>query len=137
MPRPVHFEIQAADPAAAQAFYETVLGWRFSKWGEMDYWMIYTGDGDPMAGRPHSEPGIDGGLLLREGPPPAEGARTDACTLTVEVGDCDGYVARAVEAGGSLAMEPSDLAGVGRIGYVRDPEGTLLGLLQPEAPAPS
>jgi len=51
MPRPVHFEIHAADPDRAVAFYETVLGWKFERWGDLPYWLITTGEG----------PGIDGG----------------------------------------------------------------------------
>ncbi len=58
MPRPVHFEIHATDPAAARAFYEGVFGWRFQQWGDNPYWVVITGDGDPMAGTPHSQPGV-------------------------------------------------------------------------------
>ena len=63
MPRPVHFEIQAADPKRAIAFYTALFGWTFNKWeGPQDYWLIKTGEKGTM--------GIDGGLLPRRGPPP-------------------------------------------------------------------
>ncbi len=31
MPRPIHFEIHAADPQRAIAFYAALFGWGFSK----------------------------------------------------------------------------------------------------------
>ena len=54
MPRPVHFEVHAADPDRAQRFYETVLGWHLPVWGDGAYRLITTG---PDA------PGINGGML--------------------------------------------------------------------------
>src|ERR1017187_7507057 len=63
MPRPVHFEIQAADTKRAIAYYTALFGWTFNKWeGPQDYWLIKTGEAGTM--------GIDGGLLPRHGPPP-------------------------------------------------------------------
>jgi len=52
MPRPVHFEIPAGNPQRAIDFYNSVFGWKFTKWdgGQMEYWMVETG--------PASEPGI-------------------------------------------------------------------------------
>jgi len=135
MLRPVHFEIHATDPAAVRAFYETVLGWRFQQWGEIPYWIVSTGDGDPMAGKPHSDPGVDGGLLPRRGDAPLDGAAVNAFVMTVEVPDCDAYVGRAISAGGSVALPADDMPGVGRLAYIKDPDGNLLGLLQPEAAA--
>lgn len=44
MPRPVHFEIQASDVGAVRTFYEDVFGWTFEKFGDVDYWVINTGD---------------------------------------------------------------------------------------------
>ena len=57
----------------------------------------------------------------------------NAHVMTVEVPDCDGYVDKAVSAGGSVALPAEDMAGVGRLAYIKDPDGNLLGLLQPEA----
>ena len=45
MPRPIHFEIQAADPKRAIAFYSALFSWSFNKWeGPQDYWLIKTGE---------------------------------------------------------------------------------------------
>jgi uncharacterized protein len=133
MLRPVHFEIHATDPAAVRTFYENLLGWRFRQWGDIPYWIVTTGDGDPIAGKPHSEPGVDGGLLPRRGDAPGEGQPVNAYVMTVEVPDCDGYVEKAVATGGSVALPAEDMPGIGRLAYIKDPDGNLLGLLQPEA----
>jgi len=139
MPRPVHFEIHASDPARARAFYEQVFGWRFQQWGDQPYWLITTGDGNPMEGEPHSGPGIDGGLVPRRGEQPAEGQPVNSFVVTVDVPDCAGYVERAVAAGGSVALPMDVVPGVGRLAYVKDPEGTIFGLMEtdPTAGAPS
>ena len=66
MPRVVHFEIQAENPERAARFYTAVFGWTIRKWdGPLEYWLVTTGPAD--------ERGIDGGLLIRRGPAPAEG----------------------------------------------------------------
>ena len=135
MPRPVHFEIHASDPDSVRAFYESVFGWRFERWGDAPYWIAVTGDGDPMAGQPHTQPGIDGGLLQREGDPPTQDQPVGSFVVTLDVPDCDGYVDRVVSAGGSVALAAQDMQGVGRVAYVKDPDGNLLGLFQPEGPA--
>jgi predicted enzyme related to lactoylglutathione lyase len=132
MLRPVHFEIHATEPDASRTFYEAVFGWRFQQWGDNPYWIVVTGDGDPMAGKPHSAPGVDGGLLPRRGDPPAEGQPVNAFVMTVEVPDCDGYVEKVLAAGGSVALPADDMPGVGRLAYVKDPDGNLLGMLQAE-----
>ena len=67
MPRPIHFEIHADNPSRAVKFYESLLGWQFTKWeGPMEYWLIKTGS--------EGTPGIDGGLVKRMGSPPGEAA---------------------------------------------------------------
>jgi uncharacterized protein len=132
MLRPVHFEIHASDPAAVRAFYEALFGWRFQQWGDNPYWIVITGDGDPMAGTPHSTPGVDGGLLPRRGEAPGEAQPVNGFVMTIEVPDCDAYVDRAVTAGGSIALPADDMPGIGRLAYVKDPDGNLFGMLQGE-----
>jgi uncharacterized protein len=126
MLRPVHFEIHAADPARAQAFYESVFGWTFQQWEDNPYWLMSTGkDG----------PGIDGGLVPRRGPEPAEDAPVTAFPITVDVPDAAGYVERVRQAGGRVAMPVEAVPGVGWLAYVRDTEGNLFGLMQSDPQA--
>ena len=135
MPRPVHFEIHATDPQTLRVFYETVFGWRFHQWGDIPYWLVQTGDGDPMSGVPSSEPGIDGGMLPRVGERAADGQAVNAFVVTVDVPDCAAYVAKAVAAGATIALPLAPTAGVGWLAYIKDPDGNLLGLMQADPTA--
>lgn len=128
MSRPIHFEIQAEDPARAQAFYGQLFGWTFTKWGEHEYWLIRTGEG---------QPGIDGGLLKRMGGPldrqTPHPVVAFVCTMGVD--DTDAYVARATSLGGEVAVPKTAVQGVGWLAYVKDTEGNIFGLMQEDANA--
>lgn len=122
MGRVIHFELHAAEPARAIAFHERVFGWRFTRWGELDYWLVVTGS--------DSEAGINGGLVLRRGPPPTPGQPVNACVCTVDVADLDASLALALDAGASLALARMPVPGVGWLAYIHDTEGNLLGMMQ-------
>jgi predicted enzyme related to lactoylglutathione lyase len=127
MGRPVHFEIHAADPERIRDFYEQVFGWDFQRWGEQQYWMVTTGADGTL--------GINGGLLPRQGPAPAAGASPNAFVITVSVDDVDATVERALGLGASLAMPRMAVPGVGHLAYLADPDGNLVGALQPDEAA--
>ena len=120
MPRPVHFEIHAADMDRAQAYYETMFGWTFQSWGD-DYRVITTGSDGP---------GINGGMVRRRGEPPKGGEPVTAWVCTVDVENVDAAVARAETNGGSVALPKMAIPGVGWLAYVKDCEGNILGLMQ-------
>ena len=128
MSRVIHFEVHADDPERAAAFYRELFGWQIAKWdGPMEYWMIVTG--------PDSEPGINGGLMRRMGPPPAEGQPVNAYPCTMGVADIDASVAKALALGGTLALPKMPIPGMGWLAYVKDTEGNILGMMQPDANA--
>lgn len=118
MPRPVHFEIPADDPARAERFYGSVFDWTFEQWdGPMPYWLIRTGEG----------PGIDGGMLPRQEP--------GGTVNTIDVPSCDAYLARVERAGGSVVMPKMPVPGVGWLAYCRDTEGNTFGIMQADEAA--
>lgn len=127
MPRPVHFEIHAANVERAMRFYGALFGWKFTAWGAGGYFLIKTGEA--------GEPGIDGGLVQRRGPPPTDGQAVNAFPCTVEVSSVDDTLARVLPLGGSIAAPRMVVPGVGYLAYARDTEGNLFGLHQrdPEA----
>lgn len=128
--RVVHFEIHAADPERAQAFYREVFGWEFPRWMEQPpYWGIMTSSGES------AEPGINGGLMMRRGGPPAEGAAVNAYVCTVQVDSFDDTSARIVEAGGTVAVPKHAITGMAWQGYFRDPEGNIFGVHEADADA--
>ncbi len=128
MGRVVHFEIHASDPERSAAFYRELFGFEFTKWAGagMDYWLVKTGA---------EGPGIDGGLVRRMGPPPAEGAAVNAFVCTIEVRDVDETLARATALGGTIALPKMPVPGVGWLAYLKDPDGTILGVHQPDPTA--
>lgn len=120
MPRPVHFEIPADDPARAIEFYRAVFGWTFQKWeGPMPYWMVQTGSNGP---------GIDGGLHPRAFP-----GQTPA--NTVDVPSCEDFVREVEKAGGKVSVPKMAIPGVGWLAYCLDPEGNTFGIMQADTAA--
>jgi predicted enzyme related to lactoylglutathione lyase len=116
MSRVIHFEIPAAEPERAAAFYGKVFGWKFDKWaGPTEYWMVTTGtDGTP---------GINGGMMRK----PAGIAST---TNTIGVDSVDGAVEAVLKAGGKNIMPKTPIPTVGYFAYCEDTEGNLFGVMQ-------
>jgi len=115
MPRVVHFEINADNVERAVRFYTDVFGWKAEKWeGPVEYWLVTTGEG---------EPGIDGGIGERQGPP-------EATVNTIDVGSVDDYVARVVAHGGTVIVPKMAIPGVGWLAYCKDTEGNTFGLMR-------
>ena len=122
--RVVHFEIHAADPERAQAFYHAAFGWEFPRWmEEPPYWGVMT---SPVG--PEGEPGINGGLMTRRGGPPAEGAAVNAYVCTVQVDSFDETSRKILEAGGTVAVPKHAIAGMAWQGYFKDTEGNIFGV---------
>jgi hypothetical protein len=132
MNRVIHFEIHAAEPERAAEFYRRVFGWNINEWTipgveiphENRYWLASTG--------PAGDPGIDGGILVRRGAPPADGQAVNAFVCTVAVSSVDEYVQKALAAGGTLAVARMPIKGVGWLAYCKDTEGNIFGMMQNE-----
>ena len=123
MARVNHFEIHSADPDAAAKFYADVFGWKISKWdGPIDYWLVSTGEG----------PGIDGGIVRRQGAPPASGAAVNGYVCTIVVESLDETLNAIVGKGGTIAVEKQDIPGIGLLAYFKDLDGNIFGALQPQ-----
>jgi predicted enzyme related to lactoylglutathione lyase len=118
MPRPIHFELTADDPARAAAFYEKAFGWKSSRWeGPFDYWLVSTG--------PEGEPGIDGGITKRR-----EGG--SGTTNTIGVESVDAAVEAVTAAGGKVVQPKAPIPGVGWLAMCTDTEGNVFGVMQPD-----
>jgi hypothetical protein len=121
MSRVIHFEIPAADPERAAAFYKKVFDWQIEKWpGPMEYWMVTTGG--------EGCPGINGGLLRRNAP-------VTATTNTIGVESVDKAVDAVKAAGGKLVMPKTPIPTVGYFAYLEDTEGNLFGVMQADTNA--
>jgi predicted enzyme related to lactoylglutathione lyase len=130
MNRVVHFEIHAADPDRAAAFYRDVFGWGIQEWtipgvtvpDENRYWLVTTG--------PAGEAGINGGLMFRRGPAPVDGQAVNAFVCTIEVASVDESAAKAVAHGGTQVVPKMPIKGVGWLAYCKDPDGNIFGITQ-------
>ena len=126
----VHFEIHASEPQRLIDFYSQLLEWRFSQFGEMPYWAIDTGDGAIGMNEPGR--GINGGLTQRQGPAPEPGAPVNGCDFGVGVdGNVDELYQKGLSLGGTEALPLTDMEGIGRVGYLLDPDGNVFGLISP------
>ncbi len=126
MTRPVHFEIHADDPERAIAFYTNVFAWSFTRWGaaEPAYWLIGTGDDD--------RPGINGGLLKRMGPPPEDAQPLSSFVMTINIDDLEKFTEAVKREGGRQVVDRMPVPGVGWLAYLKDTEGNIFGLMQPD-----
>lgn len=112
MGRIIHVELTAKDTGRAAAFYAEAFGWRAEPSPFVDEYLVAeTGSGD----------GIDGAIMSRT-------HQEQPAIVWLQVDDLDATLAAVLKAGGSTAGEVQEIPGVGRHVYVRDPEGTLLGL---------
>ncbi len=68
---------------------------------------------------------VGGAVPLPEGPQPPR------WNVYFNVADCDSTLVTVGELGGRALGAARDIEGVGRIGFVRDPQGATFGLLQP------
>lgn len=129
MTRAIHFEIQASNPQVLIDYYSALFGWSFNKWEGGEYWLIHTG--------PDEQPGINGGLLPRRGPAPENMAAVNAFVITVDVEDIDASLAKAAAggSGGAVCVPKMAVPGIGWLGYAKDPDGNIFGMMQadPEA----
>jgi predicted enzyme related to lactoylglutathione lyase len=125
----VHFEIHASEPQRLIDFYSELLGWTFAQFGEAPYWTITTGEGAIGNVAGVAGHGINGGLLQRMGPAPEVGAPVMGCNIVVGVDDVDALMRRGIELGGSEALAAQDMQGVGRVGYLLDPDHNVFGMI--------
>jgi hypothetical protein len=107
-------ELTTPDPAAAQAFYGALFGWRFQTMdmGQGAYHVIKVG-----------EDGAIGGIMAT--PPEAKGM-PPMWGSYVTVADCDATAAQCTALGGKVCVGPMDIPTVGRFAMLQDPQGATI-----------
>jgi uncharacterized protein len=116
----IWYELLTSDPDAAARFYGAVIGWQAADSGQagMDY-------------RFFSMHGVAVGGLMALPPGAAEAGMRPGWLGYVSVADVDRSVASFVAAGGALHMPAMDVAGIGRMAMVADPQGAALYVMTP------
>jgi predicted enzyme related to lactoylglutathione lyase len=109
----VHWEIQAQNPARLHDFYGEALGWDIDANNSMRYGMVASG----------GPTGINGGI----GGSPSPGSRV---LVYAQVASIPDILARIESLGGKTIMQRTDIGAV-VMGLYEDPEGNIMGLLEP------
>jgi predicted enzyme related to lactoylglutathione lyase len=113
-------DVAVPDPGAGAGFYRAVFGWEANlatPEESMPYWM-FTKDGKNVAGM--------GGLApdqIEQGMPPV-------WSSYVNVDDVEDTVARAKDLGATIIMEPMQVFTSGKMAFIQDPQGAMVGLWQ-------
>lgn len=115
---PIRYELMTTDPDAAQTFYGSVMGWSFETMLgglERDY-RIASANSETVSG------------LMRT-PDHARGM-PDMWFTYIGVMDVDASAKKVVGLGGTIDIEPTDIPGVGRFAFCRDPQGAKFYLMR-------
>jgi predicted enzyme related to lactoylglutathione lyase len=115
----VWHELLTRDAGGAKSFYSKLTGWKPQPWPL-----------DPTYTVCHSEQGPTAGLRPISAEFPADMASHWVSHIGTR--DVDGTAAAAVRAGGSLMKGPEDIKGAGRFALLKDPQGAVFAILDPE-----
>lgn len=111
----VHFEIIGKDAQGLRKFYSEAFGWQPQAiGGPADYAIVDNGEG------------IRGGI----GQCP-DGGYAGHVTFYVQVADINAALRDVERLGGKSRMEPMPLPNGGQFAHFEDPQGHMIGLVQP------
>lgn len=116
-----YWEINGTVGKKLAEFYTGLFDWEYTNQPGSDFYHLHSGGENGT---------IHGGVFT------GKGALPHHLTIYVDVDDTDAYYAKALEMGGTHAQAPFDVPGVGRLGFFRDPDGHIIGLIQRETPSP-
>ncbi len=119
----VWHQLMTRDVPAAKKFYSNLIGWKAQSWPP-----------DPTYTVCHSDQGPVAGIMPIPADIPAE--VPPHWLGYVGTRDVDGTAVAAVRAGGSILKEPADLSGAGRYAVLKDPQGAVFAILDPENSRP-
>ena len=111
----VHWELGSRHAEKLGNFYTSLFGWRVEKQSSMDYRVVYTGN----------KLGIDGGIAQ------IDGATPPYLTFYVMVNNLRATLATAESQGAKVALPPTPNPNVGTFAQINDPEGFLIGIIEP------
>lgn len=116
-------ELMTTDPAAAQGFYQKVVGWGATKMdgGPMPYTLFTSGD-RPVAGLM----ALPSGAATQGAPP--------SWLAYVEVPDVNATVDQAGRLGATVIAPPMDVPQAGRFAVLQDPQGGVFAIITSSMP---
>jgi predicted enzyme related to lactoylglutathione lyase len=119
----VWHQLMTRDVPGAKKFYTKLVGWKAIPWPLDPAYTVCHADTGPVAGIMEITPDL-----------PAE---VPAHWLQyIGTRDVDGTAEAAVRAGGSIVKAPSDMTGAGRYAVLKDPQGAVFAVIDPENARP-
>jgi len=116
--RPVWYELMTSDPAAAERFYDNVVGWSSAPFpSSPEPYTVFKRSGDVQVG----------GLMKT----PAGMNMPPFWSMYVAVPNLEEAVAHIKRLGGSALSEIIDVPTVGRMQMLKDPQGAAFYIIQP------
>jgi uncharacterized protein len=110
------YELMTTDPVAAQTFYSELFGWTMrDQEMPMGTYTVFANQGKEVGGLMAHPPGT-------EGVPPH-------WALYITVDDVDASLAKAQSLGATVLMPPMDVADVGRMATISDPQGAVINII--------
>jgi uncharacterized protein len=117
---PSWVELSSPDPDASARFYGELMGWEAVMPGPVEQtggYRIFLQDGKSVSGlMGHTQQG-----------------QPTVWSTYVNVTDADDTAAKAKANGGSVAVEPMDVMDLGRMAYIADPAGAVIGVWEPKS----
>jgi predicted enzyme related to lactoylglutathione lyase len=111
----VHFEIPTENPEKALDFFKNVFGWTYQSYGEMEYWLVDSGEG--------KHPGINGAITKKQ-------HLFQNVINTISIDNIEQIIESIKKNGGEIASEIMEVPNVGRVAYFKDPDGNVHGIIQ-------
>ena len=119
----VWHQLMTRDVPGAKKFYSGLVGWKAQPWPlDPAYTVCHAAD-VPVAG-------------IMEIPADLPAEVPSHWLQYIGTRDVDGIADAAVRAGGSVVKAPSDMAGAGRYAVLKDPQGALFAIIDPENARP-
>ncbi|HYI12478.1 MAG TPA: VOC family protein [Thermoanaerobaculia bacterium] len=105
-------ELQVRDLEAAKKFYPALFPWRMKESPEYTEW--------------HLGENAVGGMIVSQWPPEVPSVWLPYFAVT----DCEGTVAKSGSLGGSTIVPPMEIANVGRMAVLSDPQGAVFAVIR-------
>jgi uncharacterized protein len=121
----VHFEIIGTDATKLQSYYSDLFGWEIDTNNPMNYGIVQREQNVSPDGV-----GIGGGIAAG----PEGQSYPGHVTFYVSVPDVEAALAKAESLGGTRVMGPEKVMDQFEIGLFTDPEGHLVGVVDPMMP---
>jgi len=119
----VWHQLMTRDVSGAKDFYSRLVGWKTLPWPLDPAYTVCHADAGPVAG-------------IMEIPSDLPSEVPSHWLQYIGTRDVDSTAQAAVRAGGSIVKGPSDMQGAGRYAVLKDPQGAVFAIIDPENAKP-